>query len=76
MTKRVEDWLDLPWRLHGPYERMVGREPHYVVGIRELPDFFVVGSTVFEAFHQVRPALRAYLTHALQNGREIRPPAA
>ncbi len=76
MTKRVEDWLDLPWRMHGPYQQVVGCESHYVVRIRELPDFFAVGTTVFEAFHQVRPALRAYLTRALENGEQISRPAA
>lgn len=59
---RPSELMMLPWSIIGP--RLVEDEHgnrHYEMRVKELPDFFVAGSTDSEALYDFKPALLAFL---------------
>ena len=72
---RIGEHIALPWSLEGRAIRDAeGEEPYYVITIRELPGFSVVGETRREALAELEIALGAYLSGVLAEGFDLQVP--
>ncbi|HEX8317053.1 type II toxin-antitoxin system HicB family antitoxin [Longimicrobium sp.] len=72
---RVGEHMALPWSLEGRAIRDAeGEEPYYVITIRELPGFSVVGETRREALAELEIALATHLSGVLADGFDIKVP--
>lgn len=72
---RIGEHMALPWSLEGRAIRDAeGEEPYYVITIRELPGFSVVGETRREALAELEIALATYLSGVLAEGFDIKVP--
>jgi predicted RNase H-like HicB family nuclease len=71
----IGEHMALPWSLEGRAIRDAeGEEPYYVITIRELPGFSVVGETRREALAELEIALGAYLSGVLEAGFDLQVP--
>lgn len=71
----LQDYLTLPWTVHGRGMRDTPDGAlYYVISIEELPGFSAVGDTRAEAEGELADALEAYLSAALANGERPRLP--
>jgi predicted RNase H-like HicB family nuclease len=71
----LQDYLALPWTVHGRAMRGDGDGSlYYVFTIEELPGFSAVGDTRAEAETEFANALETYLSAALEVGERPRLP--
>lgn len=71
----LQDYLAVPWTMHGRAMRDDGDGSlYYVITIEELPGFSAVGDTRAEAEAEFADALETYLSAALENGERPRLP--
>jgi len=63
----LDEMVGLPWTWDGPRRVLEGDQAHYELAIKELPDFFVAGTTREDALAEAAPALRAFLQSYLEH---------
>jgi predicted RNase H-like HicB family nuclease len=75
LMRTVEEYVGLPWSVHGRGVREApDADSYYVITIRELPGFSVVGHTRREALAELEVALGTYLSGVLAEGFEVQVP--
>jgi predicted RNase H-like HicB family nuclease len=69
-VKTIEELMVLPWGWVGPFRVQEDGDTFWEARIRELPDFFVAGTSAPEVEEQCEDALRAFLMSYIEAGEE------